>query len=678
MPSEFPHLFQPLTIGNVEVKNRLMVTSHSHDLYRFDPEGYGRWNMLSDRAGVYHADRAKGGWGLVITGQTLVHKSCGTTRPLGYLEEVIEPYSRIAKSILDAGAICFMQMNHNGRVRTSGTDDWEPVMAASSGILVYPNAGGETCREMEVRDIKDVVAGFAKTASNMKRAGFPGVEIQTAHSYLLSEFLTPAYNKRKDEYGGSLENRMRFPLEVVRAVREEVGPDYVAGVRMNAFWAAPGGEGWDFEDAIHYAKTLEATGMVDFLDVSAWGAEWSLAGIGTPLGPLVPYSSRIKKETHGIPVFVVGRIVDPAQAEKIVAEGHADMVAMTRASIADPELPNKLREGRDDDVRRCIGAGQGCLGRHMLLKPMTCTQNPTVGREAEWGIGTLKPAPEKKKVLIAGAGPAGMEAAIIAARRGHDVTLCDSSDALGGQVKLILKSPRRGEFKHVIEWRERQISKAENIELRLGVEVTPEYVEREKPDVLVVATGSQPTTESKFGTSYIWGSTLARTPGIPGADREHVHNPWDVLTGRLDDRRHVVIIDGVGFHQSADPLEYLAARDKKVTALATGGYFAADLLYNDRPNFLALLKEKDVVFHALSVIKEIGADSVTVTSYESGRDFVIEDVDGVVLSLGNVANDALFHAMEGKVPEIYRIGDCVTPRRVEHAHFEGHRTGRLI
>ena len=654
-----------------------MVTSHSHDFYKFDPEGYGRWNMLSDRAGLYHADRAKGGWGLLITGQTLVHKSCGTTRPLGYPEEVIEPYSRIAKGILDAGGMCFMQMNHNGRVRTSGTDDWEPVMAASSGILVYPNAGGETCREMEVRDIKDVAAGFAKTASNMKHAGFPGVEIQSAHSYLLSEFLTPAYNKRKDEYGGSLENRMRFPLEVVRAVREEVGPDFVVGVRMNAFWAAPGGEGWEFPEALEYAKTLEGAGMVDFLDVSAWSFEWSLAGIGTPLGPLVPYASQIKKAAS-IPVFVVGRIVDPAQAEKIVAEGHADMVAMTRASIADPELPNKLQDGRADDVRRCIGAGQGCLGRHMLLKPMTCTQNPTVGREAEWGIGTLKPAAVKKKVLIAGAGPAGMEAAIVAAERGHDVTLCDSSDALGGQVKLILQSPRRGEFKNIIDWRARRIERAGNIDLRLGLKVTPDYVERERPDVLVVATGSQPTAESKFGAAYIWGSTLARTPGIPGAEKEHVHNPWDVLTGRLDDRRHVVIIDGVGFHQSSDPLEYLAAKGKKITALATGGYFAADLLYNDRPNFLAALRDKDVAFHSLSVIKEIGPDSVTVTSYESGKDFVVEDVDAVVLSLGNVSNDALFHALEGKVPEVYRIGDCVTPRRVEHAHFEGHKIGRLI
>ena len=654
-----------------------MVTSHSHDLYKFDPEGYGRWNMLSDRAGLYHADRAKGGWGLLITGQTLVHKSCGTTRPLGYPEEVIEPYSRIAKGILDAGGMCFMQMNHNGRVRTSGTDDWEPVMAASAGSLVYPNAGGETCKEMEVRDIKDVVAGFAKTASNMKRAGFPGVEIQSAHSYLLSEFLTPAYNKRKDEYGGSLGNRMRFPLEVVSAVREEVGTDFVVGIRMNAFWAAPGGEGWEFPDALEYAKTLEGTGMVDFLDVSAWSFEWSLAGIGTPLGPLVPYASQIKKATS-IPIFVVGRIVDPVQAEQIVAEGHADMVAMTRASIADPELPNKLQDDRADDVRRCIGAGQGCLGRHMLLKPMTCTQNPTVGREAEWGIGTLKPAAVTRTVLIAGADPAGMEAAIVAAQRGHDVTLCDSSDALGGQVKLILQSQRRSEFKNVIDWRARRIERAENIELRLGVEVTPDYVEREKPDVLVVATGSQPTTESKFGAAYIWGPTLARTPGIPGADRDHVHNPWDVLTGRLDDRRHVVIIDGVGFHQSSDPLEYLAAKGTKITALATGGYFAADLLYNDRPNFLGLLKDKDVTFHSLSVIKEIGADSVTVTSYESGKDFLVEDVDGVVLSLGNVSNGALFHAMEGRVPEIHRIGDCVTPRRVEHAHFEGHKIGRLI
>ncbi|MCL0102121.1 FAD-dependent oxidoreductase [Dehalococcoidia bacterium] len=676
MPDPSSSLFTPLKIGSTTVKNRLMITSHSHDLYRFDPEGYNRWNMLSDRAVAYHAERAKGGWGLIITGQTLVHKSCGTGRPTGYLEEVVEPYSRIASAIHDNGAKCFMQMNHNGRVRTSGTDDWEPVMAASAGILVYPNAGGETCKEMETRDIKDVTDGFVKTARNMKSAGFDGVEIQSAHSYLLSEFLTPLYNKRKDEYGGSLENRMRFLMEVVGAVREEVGSQFVVGVRMNAFWGGPP-DGWVPDEAIELAKRLEATRKVDFLDVTAWSYEDSLANTGTPFGPLVPYASQIKKAVTNTPVFVVGRIVDPKQAQEVISQGHADMVAMTRASIADPELPLKIQQDNFEDVRQCIGMSQGCLGRHMQLKPMTCTQNPVVGREAEWGIGKLKPAEKQKAVLIAGGGPAGMEAAIVSAQRGHSVTLCESSDTLGGQVKLILKNPRRGEFQKSIDWRIRQLGKL-GVDTRLTSQVTPDLIQSINPDVVVVATGSQPTTESKFGAAYIWGPSLARTAGIPGSDMGHVYNPWDVLEGRLDDRCHVVLVDGVGYYQSSDPVEYLLTRNIKVTALSTAGYFAADMLYNDRPNFLQVASGKDVKFHNLAVLQEIGENFVRFRDHETNGDMLLHGVDAVVLSLGNVPNDALFHAVEGTVPELYRIGDCVTPRRVEHAHYEGHKLGREL
>ncbi len=674
MAPEFKHLFTPLQIGSTTVKNRLMMGANSNDLWRLSPDGYNRWNLYGERANAYYSERAKGGFGLIMMGQAMVHKNCGTNRPAAFLQEAVDAYKPITASIHKAGAKTFMQLNHNSRGRVSGTDDWDPVLATKPGASFYAGGGGQLTKEIELEEIQEIIDGFAISARNMQLAGYDGVEIQCGHSYLISELLTPAYNRRKDQYGGPLENRARMAFEVIDAVRKAVGDEFTVGVRLNAWWDIP--DGFPNEEAVQVAKWMEESGKVNFIDVTAWDLIHSMAPMGTGFGLAVSGAAAIKKALKKTPVFVVGRIVDPVHAEQIIAEGQADVVNMVRQAMADPELPNKAREGRLNEIRTCIGGSQGCNARHTSRYPITCTQNPTVGREAEWGIGTLNEAPRKKKVLVAGAGPAGMEAAIVARKRGHEVILCELGSHLGGQINLILKNPRRGEFVNVIEWRKGEIDRL-GIDLRLNTTVTAEMVKQIGPDAVVVATGSVPYADN-IDYPVHWSPSNETGTGIPGADKPHVYTPWDVLHGAIDDKQHVVVYDGIGYYQASDPVEYLLQRDKKVTALSAGPIFAVDMVYVDRPAFVQYLRGKDITFQPYASIREIGDDSMRVLDTQTGRESTIDGVDAVVVCVGNAPANKLYYDLKGTVDELYRIGDCVVPRRVEHAHFQGQQVGRAI
>jgi 2,4-dienoyl-CoA reductase-like NADH-dependent reductase (Old Yellow Enzyme family)/thioredoxin reductase len=662
----FPHLFTPIEIGGVTVPNRLLVTAHSTQFQTTDPSGFNRWSVFSDRAVRYHAERAKGGFGLIVAGQTQVHPASGIQRPGAYPDAAREVFRRLADAVHAHGSKVFLQLNQNGREKgSSGPDSWEPVRGASSVPLPWQTRRGEQPKQMDEEDIAELIEAFADTAVRAREAGLDGVEVHMAHNHLLADWFMPLSNKRTDRYGGSAENRLRLTLEVVDAVRAAVGRDYVVGVRMNAVWDVPGGV--PLEDGVEVGRRLAATGLVDFLNVSGSPI---FGTIGSPHGSLLSACAAVKAVAGGVPVFGVERIVDPREAERALAEGQVDMVAMTRASIADPELPAKAREGRLDEIRVCIGASQGCLARNLEPAPMTCSQNPAVGYEEQWGIGTLTPAATPRTVLVAGGGPAGLEAAVTAAARGHRVVLCERAATLGGQVDLIRRSPRRDDFRLVVEWRERELARL-GVEVRLETEATPALVAELAPDAVVVATGSRPRLTGP-------DPAQPHLDAIPGADGPNVFSPADVLTGRLDDARHVVVVDGTGYHQSADPAEYLAVRGARVSAVSAAPVFAGGVVYNDLPAMTAVLRDGDVDFHLSCLVRRIDARTMRLHHTLTGRDYELADVDAVVLALGAEVEDALYRELRGNGLELHRIGDCVAPRGVEHAIHEGHAVGRAL
>jgi 2,4-dienoyl-CoA reductase-like NADH-dependent reductase (Old Yellow Enzyme family)/thioredoxin reductase len=676
----FDELFRPIAVGGVELANRLFVSAHNTQFTEPGSGPYEEWSVLSERAVDYHATRAAGGFGLITIGQTQVHPQSGHERPAAYNDAARDAFARIAAACHEHGTRVFVQLNQNGPEKSSsGPDSWDPAWAPTSLATGEPQAHGEMSKEMDDDDIAALVAGFVRSARHAQAAGMDGVELHAAHPHLLGVWLTPGRNRRRDHHGGTLENRARLVLDVLRAVRDACPRPFVVGVRINGAWTIPGGQTVD--EGVEIARLIRATGDADFLDVSGWPG---IGSIGSPLGAMIPWARAVKQAVPDLPVMGIGRVVDPAQAAAIVAAGDADLVGMTRASIADPFLPAKARAGRVDDIRRCIGAGQGCLMRNTDRHPLTCTQNPTVGREREWTYETIGRADVARRVLVVGGGPAGLEAAVVAATRGHTVTLVERSADLGGQVRYITRVERRREFAHVVDWRATQLERL-GVDVRLGVEASAELVYGfaagagaggdDRPAV-VLATGSIPVPDG-------WYAARPDLDAIPGSGLPHVHSVRQALGGAVDDRRHVVVVDGRGYYQSSDVVEYLAARGQRVSAVSSTGAFAEGLERNDRPSFVAAARRGGVEFHAWCVVDGIEAGAVRLTDTLTGSGRVLGGVDAVVLSLGDRVDDALWLALGdtdlvGNRLDVHRIGDCVAPRGVEHALFEGHRAGRAL
>ncbi len=661
----FPHVFQPLRIGRITVRNRLFVSAHNTELVQRDPEGLHRWSVLGDRAVAYNAERARGGFGLVMVGQTQVHPQSGIDRPAAYRPEAQRFFAQMADECHAYGTPVIVQLNQNGPERgNTGPDHWEPMWGPSATAPGGAAAHGEMCKAMDRDDVRSLVEAYGVAARNVQESGVDGVEVHVAHPHLYGLWMTPAFNKRTDEYGGSLENRLRIVVESLASVRRACGRDFVVGVRVNGAWTMPGGQ--TVEEGVEIARLLAETGDVDFVNVSGWPG---IGSIGSSLGFMMPWAHAVKQAVAAIPVFGIGRIVRPEQAEVALAAGHADMIGMTRAGIADPELPNKAREGRVDSIRLCVGAGQGCLTRTLAARPMTCTQNPAVGLERTWGIGTLTPAAAPRRVLVVGAGPAGLEAALVAAQRGHTVTLVERESELGGQVQLIGRVARRREFLDVVLWRMRELDRL-GVSVEVDTEVTVDEVARRGVDVVVVATGSTPRTCG-------WYPAMPHLDSIPGSDAAPLLSTWDVLEGRADGRAHVVVIDATAYHQSGDALEYLAARGIRTDAVTHAPLVAAGIEPNDRPDFDAALRGR-IGFHLSSVVEQLGPDFVELRSLLTGERSRLDGVDAVVPSIGNDVVDSLYHALRDAGVEVHRIGDCVAPRGVEHALHEAHALARAL
>jgi len=655
MAYEFHSLFTPVKVGRLTLKNRIYSSGHAEAM----AEG-GRPNERLQR---YHEGKARGGCALTIFGgSSSVHPSSPAAawkQIANHDDSIIPAYRAIADAVHRHDCLVFTQLTHLGRRAQSDPEAGSVLLAPSQ---IPERVHREIPHELEAEQIAELVRAFGEAARRCRDGGLDGIEISMALNHLIDQFWSPLFNERSDEYGGSLDNRMRFGMEVLREIRRRVGGDFIVGARISGDEHTPGG--LTTRDMAAIARRLAESGLVDFLSIIGGGAHsYTLQAAAVPnmsfaTGVFVPLATLIKEAVPGMPIFHASRIVDPRHADRIVADGQVDVVGMTRALIADPDLPRKAREGRLDDIRACVGANEGCIDRIYQGKAVTCVQNPATGREAE--LGDVRPASTPKKVVVVGGGVAGLEAARMAALRGHRVLLLEKATELGGQVLLAARAPARAEYAGIARFLASQIRKL-GVDVRLGVAATPDLVLAEHPDAVVVATGSHP---------YI--------PSVPGSDGKHVVTDRDVLGGEAKVGANVVVIDDVHTEEALSTAELLLDQGKRVEVISPLFYVGQDIGVTSIAPLYARLYTKGVVLTPCNELRAVEGSTVVVRNVHSDAERRIEAVDTVVLAVGSRSTDALYRALKGQVPALYAAGDCVAPRGVHQAILDGTRAARAI
>ncbi len=636
---KFDRIFQPGTIGRMHLKNRIVMLAMGT---RF-PTVTGE---VTDELIAHFARRAEGGAGLICVHPCYVAPTIDTMRTvcLGLRADdgcFIPGLSRLAEAVHEAGAKVSIELRAGGG--TVATDMyWTPGLQGikkpdrvSCSPVAIPGSK-VAVRELSVKEIKKIVQLFGMAAARIKRAGFDALEVTAHGHYLVADFLSPLVNKRVDAYGGSVEGRLRFLLELVESARKNVGDDFTILLKFGVDERREGGRG--VKESQIMAKRLQEAG-VNAISVDADD------DVFLPKGWQVVYAEAIK-EVVDIPVIATTKLGDPELAEKVLEEGRADFIGMGRALLADPDLPKKTREGHTEEIRRCIYCNECYSGE---LRPMRCTLNPAVGRETKYGA--IGRAEKIKHVMIAGAGPGGMEAARVSALRGHRVTLYEKTDELGGrQLKLAMIPPYKGDLKNITDYYSVQLKKLDNVKLELGKEVTADLVEKERPDVLIVATGGRPVT-----------------PRIPGIDGRNVVSAWDVLAGRAEVGKTAIVAGGglVG----CETAHFLADQGKMITIVETMEAVAVDAAPHTREPLLWELANKNVTILTQRKIDKITDEGVIVTDKKQNRKTI--EGDTVVLALGTEGVNTLEDELVGKVPELYVIGDAKEPRKIRNAISEG-------
>ncbi|WP_324666164.1 oxidoreductase [Haloarcula sediminis] len=649
MSNEFTHLFQPGRIGSTDIRNRLVMA----------PMGT---NFASERGEVtdqlidYYAERAKGGTGLIILEVTAVdHPVSDTIANQLRIDDAgcIPGLARLTTRLHNHGAKVFVQLHHaGGQTTESKTGGIRPVVPSQAD----QGYSARNPRVLETKEVEDLVRAFVDGAKRARKAEFDGVELHGAHGYLLEQFISPRTNSRDDKYGGSLRERMQFPIEIIEGVRDELGDTMALSFRMSADEFVS--DGYGVEQSKQMAELLEEAG-VDVLHVSA-GTYGSAPQTLEPMRFEEGWRSYLADEIGSvvdIPTIAVGVVRQPKTADEIIAAGKATFVAIGRGHISDPQFAQKAKDGRLEELNRCIGCNIGCIGEGFMAdKQMGCTINPTVGREREFA--TREPAATPKEIVVVGAGPAGVQAAIRATDCGHNVTLYDVADRVGGQLHIAAEPPGKGKIQWYIEYLEEQLSRRA-VEIRLGKRVDVELIRDVEPDATVVATGAHP-----------------KKPELPGIDQSHVVQAWDILRGSVSVDGDTAVIIGGG-DVGCDVSNYLAAQGTAVTIIEQTDRIAPDKERISRLDMLQHFDENDLIATKTGETVVSIDESAVITTTTSGSETIYE-ADTVVVAVGHESNDELATELESDSTEVYVVGDARESRNILRATHDGTEVGISI
>jgi len=639
----FPHLFDPITIGSMTARNRLLMPAMSIN-FGVDVQGF-----VTDQLIDYFVARARGGAGMLLVGGGAVHPTGVELPDLPKLwdDACIPSLKRMVAAVRPFDSCFGVQLMHGGRQSYHDQKVAPSPIPAPAVVKGIPRA-------LELAEIRALVTAFGDAARRCREAGFDFIEIHGAHGYLINQFMALNSNKREDHYGGSFDNRIRFLLELLRDVKAKAGEDYPVGIRINGNDFIR--DGWVLEDTLRLAPILETAGA-DYLHVSAgvYGSqELTIPSVYAPQGCFVHLAAAVK-QVVGLPVVAVGRIKHVDMADRIIAEGQADIVAMGRALLADPELPNKARANRAA-IRPCIGCCLGCIHAVLQLEPGGCVVNPDVGRE--YLLKNETPSEKRLAVLVVGGGPAGLAAARMAAVRGHRVVLIEESRTLGGLFRLATRAPGRQETGDILLYFERELARLQ-VEIRYETALTAALLDELTPDIAVLATGSLPDTPIIKGFS---GTKMA------------VYSVVEVMDGELPEGDRVIVLGG---GQSALMLaDFLAEAGKAVVVLNRGHHFGEEMSSNDRFYLRERLNKNGVQLYknvAVEAFLPRGA------RFRSNADTeVLENMDALVISEGMTAIRPDRRLFNDRPTTVYVIGDAKEPRTLMLAIAEGEELGRSL
>jgi mycofactocin system FadH/OYE family oxidoreductase 2 len=658
-PGPYRRLFSPLRVGPLTLRNRVVFAAHLTN--------YAENGLPTAQHAAYYAARAAGGAGMIITEEHVTHPGDRPYEKLiqGFRPEVIGGYRRITAAVHAHGAAILAQLNHNGG-QSSGMYARRPVWAPSP---VPDPLFREVPKAVEAHEIAELAAGFGLVARHCAAGGFDGVELQCSQSSIVRAFLSPAANTRTDGYGGPLAGRARLLLEIIAVVRAAIGPGRALGVRICGDELTEGGITLD--EAVAVARLADATGQVDYISTAIGTATATMYAVApsmqAPPGYAMHLPAAIRRAVSA-PVIGTGRISDPGQAERALADGQCDLVGVVRGQIADPDFATKARAGRATGIRTCLACNQECAGRVGLGRWLGCLPNPRAGRES-----VPRPAPRRagRRVHVVGGGPGGLQAAVTAARRGHRVTLFEQAPRTGGQVAVAARAPGRAEFGELVRDLAREAARL-GVDIRTGHRVDAEFLLREAPDAVVLATGSRPARPA-------WAHGHPRVIDVREA-ADGTHAPAGT----------VVVIDELGFHPATSTAELLADRGCQVEMITSGMTIGQDLnltldyeTWNIRAGAKGITQRTDLVVVSARTAAATGAGGdparlvLDLLHHPTGTARELT-CDWVACAVPARPADELWHALDGAPFELHRVGDCRAPRRAHAAVIEGDRAGAAL